>query len=68
MKKQMTELEVKEFLQAASTGHLTSLSVNAATLEGAKKRTFRIDMEAATIHYATWGTTAEGMAPPQKTD
>lgn len=66
MKKQMTELEAKQFLQAASTGHLTSLSVNASALEGAKKRAFRIDMEAAKIHYAFWGTTREGMAPPKK--
>lgn len=38
MKKQMTELEAKEFLQAASTGHLVLSSINAANPNEFKKK------------------------------
>lgn len=66
MKKQMTELEVKEFLQAASTGHLALSSINASNPNEFKKKTFLIDIETAKTHRVLWGTTREGMGASPK--
>ncbi|RAY97082.1 hypothetical protein DP187_21445 [Enterobacter cloacae] len=66
MKKQMTELEAKEFLQAASTGHLVLSSINAANPNEFKKKTFWIDIEMAKAHRVLWRTTREGMGASPK--
>jgi len=66
MKKQMTELEAKEFLQTASAGHLSPLSIITANPKEFMTNALWIDTETAKTHTVFWGTTGEGMSTSPK--
>jgi hypothetical protein len=62
MKKRMTVLEAKEFLQTASAGHLSPLSIITATPKEFMIDALWIDKEAAKTHTVCWGKAGKGMS------